>query len=251
MRLDKLFSNLGLLSRSECKNAVKKGRITVNGEKPSSSDMKIDPEKDEICLDGERIIAQQFVYYMFNKPSGVVTANEDERSPVVFDYINDKRPDLSAVGRLDKDTTGLLLITNDGQLNHRLLSSKYHVEKTYQVLIDGKLTEEDIALLENGMDIGDDKPTLPAKIAIPEMLSDNPQPEEWNMIHKPDTQFVEISITEGRYHQVKRMFAAVGKPVLKLHRSEFGPLILDKNLAPGEYRELSEAEILLLRSINS
>ena len=254
MRLDKLFSNLGLLSRSECKNAVKKGRITVNGLKTISPDMKIDPEKDEIYLDGEKIIAQQFVYYMFNKPSGVITANEDDKAPVVFDYIRDKRPDLSAVGRLDKDTTGLLLITNDGQMNHRLLSSKYHVEKTYQALIDGQLTEDDIKKLAGGMDIGDDKPTLPARVRIidgktAETLIDMKRHE----VNKTENSLseiraVELTIIEGRYHQVKRMFAALKKPVLGLHRSGFGPLELDENLAPGEYRELTEEEISLLRS---
>ena len=229
MRLDKFFSNLGLLSRSECKIAVKKGRITVNGAKPSSSDIKIDPEKDEICLDGEKIIEQQFVYYMFNKPTGVITANEDDHSAVVFDFIKDKRPDLSAVGRLDKDTTGILLITNDGQLNHRLLSPKYHVEKKYEVTIDGELDEDDIRMLTGGMDIGDDKPTLPAEA---EILSDGK---------------VELTITEGRYHQVKRMFAKLGKPVIKLHRSQFGPLKLDGLLMPGEYRSLTDEELSLLK----
>jgi len=225
MRLDKLFSNLGLLSRSEAKAAVKKGRVTVNGVLASGSDMKIDPDKDEICLDGKRIIVQQFVYYMFNKPSGVITANEDRTSPVVMDYIRDTRPDLSAVGRLDKDTTGILLITNDGELNHRLLSPRNHVSKTYQVWIDGELTQEDIVSLTEGMDIGDDKPTLPAKVRIIET-----------------SQHVELIITEGRYHQIKRMFAKLGKPVVRLHRSGFGPLELDAELKPGEYRELTEDE---------
>lgn len=233
-RIDKLFSGLGLLSRSECKIAAKKGRIGVNGEICRESDAKCDPNSDIITLDGRIIDTRPLVYYMLNKPSGVITAKDDKWSETVFDLMEDKRTDLAAVGRLDKDTTGLLLITNDGGLNHRMLSPRHHVPKVYRALIDGVLTEEDIKLLEEGVDIGDEKPTLPAEVRI--LNSENPQ-------------LVAITLTEGRYHQVKRMFAAVGKPVLKLHRSQFGPLKLDEGLKEGEYRDLNPEEMALLKEL--
>lgn len=236
MRIDKLFSSLGLLSRTECKIAVKRHEIYINGQVCRSNDDKIDPEKDEVTFKGVKVDTRSFVYYMLNKPAGVITANDDKRYQTVFDCIEDKRTDLSAVGRLDKDTTGILIITNDGELNHRLLSPRYHVPKTYQVLIDGTLTEADIKLLEEGMDIGDEKNTLPAKVA----LNDENNPQS-----------VALTITEGRFHQVKRMFEAVGKPVLKLHRSNFGPLKLDDELEPGQYRELTENELGLLKEVTT
>jgi len=230
-RIDRIFSGLGLLSRSECKSAAKKGEITVNGKIIKNSDEKFDPDKDKITYKGEIVDSRSKVYYMINKPEGCITANEDKFSPVIFDYIKDKRTDLSAVGRLDRDTTGILLITNDGDLNHRLLSPKYHVEKLYQVTAGGSLTKEDTTLLERGMDIGDEKPTLPAKCKI---ISNTPPAK------------VELTLTEGRFHQVKRMFETIGKPVLKLHRSKFGPLSLDEKLKPGEMRELTNEELQLL-----
>ena len=227
-RIDKIFSNLGILSRSECKAAVKAGEIFLNGQRCRTADEKADPDTDEISYQGRIVDARRFVYYMLNKPAGCITAREDRRCATVFDYIEDGRTDLSAVGRLDKDTTGILLITNDGDLNHRLLSPRYHVPKTYQVVADGMLCKADIALLERGLDIGDDRPTLPAQCRI---IKEGPPVE------------AELILTEGRFHQVKRMFLAVGKPVLKLHRSSFGPLRLDKALRPGECRPLTEQEL--------
>lgn len=234
-RIDKVMSGLGLLSRSECKKAIKQGLIQINGEICKSAEFKVDPDIDEIIYKGEKVNSASFVYYMFNKPDGVVTAKEDKHDRTVFDYISDTRTDLAAVGRLDKDTTGLLLITNDGALNHYLLSPKHHVEKLYEVLIEGKLIASEIRNLEIGVDIGDDTPTLPAKV---EVVSEN-----------EDSQMVFLTITEGRFHQVKRMFAAVGHPVLKLHRSGFGTLILDKKLAQGEIRELTEEELKSLKEL--
>ncbi len=236
-RLDKIISNLGILSRSECAKAVKSGLILVNGEVVKASDFKVDPNTDEICYKGRVLDARPVVYYMFNKPAGCITANDDKYSETVFDYIADKRSDLSAVGRLDKDTTGLLLITNDGDLNHRLLVPKYHVSKRYEALIDGILKEDDIALLERGLDIGDEKPTLPAECKVLE--------------ERDNKSRVELIITEGRFHQVKRMFEAVGRNVIELHRSSFGPLLLDENLAPGEYRELTSKELEMLNKAAS
>ena len=236
VRVDKVLSNLGLLSRNDGRTAAKRGRIAINGVICKTSDEKCDPLSDEISLDGVVIDARPLVYYMLNKPAGVITANDDKFSKTVFDLMEDKRVDLAAVGRLDKDTTGILLITNDGALNHRMLSPKHHVPKTYQVLIDGILTDTDIKLLETGIDIGDEKPTLPAKVEIKD--TENPQ-------------HVAITLTEGRYHQVKRMFEAVGTPVLKLHRSDFGPLKLDENLAEGCYRDLTEEEMAALEALMS
>ena len=233
-RLDKIFSNLGILSRSECAKAVKAGTISVNGVVCKAADFKVDPDVDEINYQGLILDTRAFVYYTFNKPTGCITANDDKRQETVFDYIADKRTDLSAVGRLDKDTTGILLITNDGDLNHRLLAPKYHVPKRYEAVIDGILSEQDIALLERGLDIGDEKPTLPAECRVLESYDGQSK--------------VELVITEGRFHQVKRMFEAVGRKVITLHRSNFGPLELDPNLAPGEYRELTVEELKQLNT---
>lgn len=229
-RLDKVFSNLGLLSRSECKKAVKRGEITVNGVVCVSPEEKVDPDADRISLRGEPVDSRTTVWYMLNKPAGLITASENPNAETVFDCIEDTRTDLSAVGRLDKDTTGILLITNDGQMNHRLLSPRYHVTKGYVATVGGILTEEDLRHLEKGVDIGDDAPTLPAEARILEEFPDG-------------TEKVLLRIHEGRYHQVKRMFEAVGAPVLSLHRETFGPLTLDPDLSPGEYRELSREEI--------
>lgn len=229
-RIDKIFSNLGILSRTECSKAVKCGDILVNGIRSTDPGFKVDPDVDVISYKGNVIDSRTFVYYMLNKPADCITANEDKYSKTVFDYIDDTRTDLSAVGRLDKDTTGILLITNDGDLNHRLLSPKYHVPKTYIAHIDGRLLPNDIELLEKGLDIGDEKPTMPASCRV---LSEN----------EDGTSNVELVITEGRFHQVKRMFETVGKPVITLHREKFGPLELDKNLMPGEYREVTAEEL--------
>jgi len=231
IRIDKLFSNLGLLSRNDCKKAVKKGEISINGTVCKSADEKIDPDFDKISLNGKIIDSRSRVYYLLNKPKGVISTKEESLCKTVFNLLPDKRTDLCAVGRLDKDTTGILLLTNDGQLCHRLLSPKYHVNKTYRVLIDGVLNEKDAFLLQNGMDIGDEKPTLAAKL----LLLDEKNP-----------QTVLLTLCEGRYHQVKRMFEALGKPVLQLHRQSFANIILDENLSIGSYRELTEDEIKAL-----
>lgn len=232
-RIDKIFSNLGIMSRTECSRAAKAGSICINGEVCKSSDTKADPDSDVITYKGKELDTRTFVYYMLNKPAGCITANDDKRAETVFDYIDDARTDLSAVGRLDKDTTGILIITNDGDINHRLLSPKYHVPKTYEAYVEGKLSKEDIALLERGLDIGDEKPTLPAECRVLEEYDDG-------------RSLVQLIITEGRFHQVKRMFEAVDKPVIRLHREKFGPIDLDPDLEPGSYRELTKDELDLL-----
>ena len=234
-RIDKLFSTLGLLSRSECKKAIKKELIKINGVVCKSSDTKVDVSKDEITYKGEVIKAEEYVYYMLNKPEGYITATHDDNQKVVLELIEDTRKDLFAVGRLDKDTTGILLITNDGELSHFLLSPKHHVSKRYEVVVDGILSDSDVEKLSMGIDIGDDKPTLPAEVEIIGSAED----------YSEET--IALTIVEGRYHQVKRMLSAVGHPVKKLHRSEFGTIKLDNNLGPGQYRPLTADEISRLR----
>lgn len=228
MRVDKLFSSLGLLSRSECKKAVRAGDIVINGVTAGSPDMPVDPERDEVLYRGSPVDCSPYVYYMLNKPEGYVTARSDSRDKTVFELVKDPRPDLAAVGRLDKDTTGILLITNDGQLNHRLLSPKRHVPKKYIINAEGMLTEKQLEMLREGIDIGDEKPTLPAEARV---------------IGKDEKGSVlELVIVEGRYHQVKRMLEAADSRVIKLHRSEFGPLKLDEGLKSGEIRPLTDEE---------
>jgi 16S rRNA pseudouridine516 synthase len=183
-------------------------------------------EADEICLDGRRIVYEAFVYYMLHKPAGVISASRDARERTVLDLIDEeKRKDLFPVGRLDRDTEGLLLITNDGELAHNLLSPKKHVDKTYLVTIKESLTKESISLLESGVDIGDEKPTMPAVVNI---LNDKQ---------------IYLTIHEGRFHQVKRMLKAVDNEVVALKRIKFGNLILDDSILPGEYRELTPQEV--------
>lgn len=236
VRIDKLFSGLGILTRTQCKMEALHGKIEVNGSVCRSSDAKIIRGEDIVCYKGQIVDTREFVYYMLNKPAGVITATEDPNQETVLDLISDKRTDLFAVGRLDKDTTGILLLTNDGDFNHRVLSPKKHVEKRYLAKIDGVLTEDDVELLKSGVDIGDEKLTLPAKVEVLDSGIDG------------TNQNVHLIITEGRYHQVKRMFEAVGKPVLTLHRDMFGPLALDEKLNAGEYRELTEAELSLFNT---
>ena len=234
MRIDKLFSSLGILSRSECKKAIKAGHIMVGDRIVKSSDETVDTNADLIFYKGSQIDCSFYVYYMLNKPQGVVTAKSDIINETVFSLIDDKRPTLSAVGRLDKDTTGLLLLTNDGILNHRLLSSKYPVKKEYIVKTDGFLSDSDIDALQSGVDIGDDKKTLPADADILGETSSG--------------SILSLTICEGRYHQVKRMLSSLGKPVLSLHRRSFGSLILDASLLAGEFRSLTIDEINALKS---
>jgi len=233
MRLDKLLSEAGVGTRSQVKVYIKKGLITVNGVKASKPDIKIDTENDIIKYNGELVEYAEFEYFLLNKPKDCVSATKDNVSTTVLELIKDKkRNDLFPVGRLDKDTEGLLIITNDGELSHNMLSPRKHVDKTYFATIDGRVTENDILLFENGLDIGDEKPTLPARLKI----------------LKSDTiSEIELTICEGRFHQVKRMFEAVDKSVIELKRIAMGGLTLDENLKPGDYRRLTKDELSLLR----
>lgn len=229
MRLDKYLANAGVGTRTEVKNLIRKGRITINEVVCKEADQKIDGETDIVCLDQIPVHYQKYEYYMFHKPSGCVSATKDNVSRTVMDYITSaKRDELFPVGRLDKDTEGLLLITNDGDLAHRLLSPSHHVDKTYYARIKGIVTEEDAEKFRDGLDIGEDKMTLPAKLEI---------------LRSDAVSEIKVTIQEGKFHQVKRMFQAVGKEVVYLKRLSMGSLILDEELKPGEYRRLTEEEI--------
>lgn len=225
IRLDKFLCETGAGSRSEVKLLVKKGRVTVNGAVEKAPERKVDEQSDQIALDGQPLSYEKFVYYMLHKPAGVVTATRDSHEKTVMDLLKDAPgKDLFPVGRLDKDTEGLLLITNDGALSHRLLSPARHVDKTYLVKSAAAVTDGMRAALEGGVDIGDEKPTLPAKTELT---------KEGVLL---------LTITEGRFHQVKRMLSAVGNEVVYLKRLSMGPLMLDESLLKGEYRALTEEE---------
>ncbi len=234
MRLDKFLTEMGLGTRTEVKKILKTKQVTVNGEIVTKPETKVEPQTDQICYKGEVITYCEYEYYLFHKPAGCVTATEDNLHKAVMDYLTDTvRSDLFPVGRLDIDTEGLLLITNNGALAHDLLSPSKHVAKTYYAVIEGMVTEEDVNLFKNGVDIGEEKLTKPAKLRVLES--------------KP-TSKIELTITEGKFHQVKRMFEAVGKKVLYLKRISMGPLQLPDDLKPGEYRPLTAQEIAALKT---
>lgn len=232
-RLDKYLADMSVGTRSEVKNMIKKGLVTVNGEVIRRPEYKVDIEKDRLQCGGRDVVYQTHVYYMLNKPAGVITATNDKRQKTVLDLITDKeRKDLFPVGRLDKDTEGLLLITNDGDLAHQLLSPKKHVAKCYRAVVDGCVTEEDVRLFAEGLKMDEEWTALPAKLTI---LSAGPESE------------TEVVIYEGKFHQIKRMFEAVGKKVTALKRLSMGTLELDEMLLPGEYRPLTEEELKALK----
>ena len=190
---------------------------------------------DEVCLRGERLLYTAFEYYLFHKPAGCVSATQDNMHRTVMDYLSDTaRGDLFPVGRLDLDTEGLLLITNDGALAHALLSPSRHVAKTYYARVQGVVDETDVNLFKNGVDIGEEKPTRPADLVI--------------LGCKADVSEITLTITEGKFHQVKRMFEVVGKKVLYLKRISMGPLVLPEDLAPGAYRKLTAEELAALKN---
>ncbi len=230
MRLDKFLCNTAGLTRSEAKNAVKKGLVSVNGQVVKASDCKITENSDVVTFQGAQLTFAKFHYYLLHKPAGVITATEDKTQKTVLDLLTDvPTKNLFPVGRLDKDTEGLLLITDDGELSHRLLSPKKHVDKTYYVLLKNPINAEDVNALTQGVDIGDEKMTMPAKVQV---LSDTE---------------VELTIKEGRFHQVKRMMQAVGNEVVYLKRLSMGPLTLPADLEKGSFRPLNESEIEKLK----
>jgi 16S rRNA pseudouridine516 synthase len=234
MRLDKLLSNMGYGSRKETKLLLKSRSVEVNGNLAKDVSMHVNPEKDEILVSGEKVVYTEFIYLMMNKPPGVISATEDKKDPTVIDLLNpsDQHFQPFPVGRLDKDTEGLLLITNDGHLTHQLLSPKKHVPKLYFAKIEGRVTEEDIGKFKEGVTLDDGYFTKPGILTI---------------IRSDETSEIELTITEGKFHQVKRMFEAVGKRVTYLKRMKMGMLSLDENLELGEYRPLTEEELIALQ----
>lgn len=232
MRLDKFLAETTQYTRSLATKAVKQGRVLVNGVVPKSASIKIS-ESDVVTLDGETLVGVHgFRYFLLNKPQGHVCANSDSLHPLVFDLLIDvpNKRDLHTVGRLDIDTTGLLLITDDGQFSHHLTSPRRHQPKTYHVWLAEDLRTDTEQLFEQGILLEDDpKPTLPAQL---ERITDRE---------------VKLTIHEGRYHQVKRMFGAMGNLVTQLHRESMGALVLNEDELPrGQFRELSEDEIEML-----
>lgn len=229
MRLDKFLVEMKKGSRSEVKKLIKSGRVTVDGQTVREPEKKLNPELSEIALDGQSVAYASFEYFMLNKPQGVVSATEDSRFQTVVDLIDQaKRKDLFPAGRLDIDTEGLLLITNDGQLAHQLLSPKKHVDKVYFARVEGILPSDVKEQFAKGLTLDGDVKTLPARL---ELLKEGPVSE------------VHLTIHEGKFHQVKRMFEAVGCHVIYLKRISMGSLVLDETLAPGEYRKLTEEEL--------
>ena len=233
MRIDRLLCELNIGSRSQVKDLLKKGLITVDGSKITKPDSKVDEKTAVITYAGKEYRYQPFAYYMMNKPAGVVSATTDERDRTVLDVFKSCMPEVSTkdlfpVGRLDKDTVGLLLLTNDGELAHRLLSPKKHVPKTYYVETDFEITKEMITQLEAGVDIGEKALTKEAVLELTGAKS------------------CHLTITEGKFHQVKRMFQAVGLHVVYLKRLSMGGLRLDENLKEGEVRLLYEEEVKAL-----
>ena len=226
-RLDKLLADSGVCSRSEAKALIRAGRVTVNGTVPRLAEEKYASESAVICVDGEVISCAPQRYLMLHKPGGILSATEDAKQETVLDLLSPqlRRQELFPVGRLDKDTTGLLLLTNDGDFAHRVISPKKHVQKIYRAAVDGILTQEDVAAFEKGLMLSDGTQCLPAKL---ELL-------------RPSVG--RVTVYEGKYHQVKRMFAACGKHVTALHREQIGALVLDPALQPGEYRELTAEEL--------
>lgn len=232
IRLDKYLADMSIGTRQEVKKYIRQGRVKINEDIIKKPEYKIREDEDKVAFDGAPVAYETFEYYMLNKPAGVISATEDKRDKTVLDLIKEKkRKDLFPVGRLDKDTEGLLLITNDGALAHRLLSPKKHVDKCYYAKISGGVTEEDVRVFKERINIGtQEEPewTMPAELKI---------------LEKGTVSRIRLTIREGKFHQVKRMFLAVGKEVVYLKRERMGALVLDEELAPGEYRKLTDSEL--------
>ena len=236
MRIDKYLAEMGQGTRSEIKKLIRSGRVMVDGETVKKPELKIDETTQKVSLDGKQIGYAKKEYYMLHKPAGVISATKDDRDKTVLDLITDKkRNDLFPVGRLDKDTEGLLLITNDGELAHRLLSPAHHVDKQYYALVEGELPADAVSQMEQGVTLEDGTVTRPARL---ELL-----PEKEGEFTK-----TLLTIHEGKFHQVKRMFEALGCKVVFLKRLSMGNLVLDPELETGAYRPLTEGEIKNLRN---
>jgi 16S rRNA pseudouridine516 synthase len=234
LRIDKMLANLGFGSRKEVKQLLKSGAVKIDDVIVKDAKQHVDTTKQIVTLNGEVIEYREFIYLMMNKPQGVLSATEDSVGETVIDLLElgDQVYEPFPVGRLDKDTEGLLLITNDGQLAHKLLSPKKHVPKTYFAVIDQEVTEEDVKAFAEGVTLDDGYETKPGELKI---------------LKSGIRSDIELTITEGKFHQVKRMFEAVGKKVVYLKRISMGPLPLDETLELGEYRELTDEEVELLK----
>ncbi len=240
MRLDKFLAEVGIGSRKEVKVLIKKGQIKVNEEVIKSDKFQVKEFDDQITYLDEPLVYQKDFYYVLNKPAGVISATQDNYEQTVMDLLSDEdyREDLFPVGRLDKDTEGLLILTNDGKLAHQLLSPKKHVEKEYFAKVKGVMTEEDIDSFARGLVIDKGEQTLPAQLFID------------SVDHEEETSTIRLILHEGKFHQVKRMVQAVGKEVTYLKRLRMGGFLLPESLDNGEYRELTEAELLQLQEQN-
>ena len=230
--MDKFLCELKVGTRSQVKKELKQGFVKVNGETVTEPERKVDVEKDQVVYKGRTLSYRKYAYYMLNKPAGVVSSTKDNTCLTVAELLKDTGcGGLFPVGRLDKDTEGLLLLTNDGELAHRLLSPKRHVDKTYLVTLKREPSEEELLCLERGVDIGEERPTMPARVC------------------RQGKQQILLTIHEGKFHQVKRMAQAVDNQVTALKRVSFGGLSLDESLHPGEYRPLSEEEVRQLQNV--
>ncbi len=234
IRLDRYLSNTGVGTRSEVKMFIRQGLVAVDGKVAGDPSMKVMTEGCDVRFNGEEVVYSEFEYLMLNKPQGIVSATNDIREKTVIDLIgHPKAKHLFPVGRLDKDTTGLLLLTNDGQLAHELLSPRKHVDKTYEVLVNKKVEQDTVDAFFKGIELDDGYVTMPALLDIIEY------PEEGT--------YVRITIREGKFHQIKRMFAGVGMEVLSLNRVSMGTLVLDPKLERGDYRKLTHNELKCLK----
>lgn len=229
MRLDKYLADMGIGTRTDIKKYVRQGKVKVDGVVVKSPEIKVNPDVQTVSYLDQSVSYEKFEYYMLNKPAGVVSATTDEKDKTVIDLITaKKRKDLFPVGRLDKDTEGLLLITNDGELAHRLLAPKKHVDKVYYAKVKGKVTEEDVKAFKEGVSLGQGEMARPAALEI--LVSD-------------EISEIRLTIQEGKFHQVKRMFISVGKEVVYLKRLSMGSLVLDEKLPLGAYRPLTNKEL--------
>jgi len=230
IRLDKIINDCLLVGRKQAKTIIKDGRVSVNGAVVTNSDTKADPELDQICFDGETLFYQEFHYFVMNKPAGVLSATEDKSQRTIIDLLPDEvdKRKLFPVGRLDKDTTGLIFITDDGDFAHQMTSPKKDISKVYEAQVDGKLDENAIELFASGIVLKDGYRCKPAQLEI------------------VDENHCRVTVTEGKYHQVKRMLASVGNPVISLKRVQIGDFRLDDSLKSGEFREISKNDLCIV-----
>lgn len=233
-RLDKYLADAGVGTRKEIKSYIKKGLVRINDAIADKPDLKVNSETDLVYYNNQKIHFSTYEYYLLNKPAGYVSATKDNTAPTVLSLIDSNRKDLFPVGRLDKDTEGLLLITNNGELSHKLLSPRHHVDKTYYAVVEGIVNDTDIEAFGNGLKIGDED----LDVALPARLK---------IVHEPDLEknlsYIEVTIQEGKFHQVKRMLQAVDKKVIYLRRIHFASLSLPEDLPVGQYRELTDSEL--------